>query len=102
MTTDRVFLTADEALSLLTPGDAIHCYIANGMMIGADWDRPTVEEAIRRGKCELAGGMARRMGYSIACYTNGDSESRDGLKFFATDPAKVAALEAEKAAAVAP
>src|SRR5688500_656423 len=84
----RTKLTVDEAISVLPDGDSVHTFRGGGMlMIGADWSRSAIEEAIREADgAELTGAMARGMKHGIVL--------NDGSwLFIATDEAALSALE---------
>ena len=91
---ERVFLTVDQALSLLPEGDIVHTFRnPGGMMLGADWGREAIEEEIRGAeKCELTGGMAKAMGHGLVLFPKGAQYQRD-LLFVATSKEALAALE---------
>lgn len=77
---DRVFLTAEEALAMLPDGEYIHV-LDNphpGVISGADWKRDDVLSLIENNICELAGPMATSMGHGLA--VGGD----DGVWFVQT------------------
>jgi hypothetical protein len=67
----RQKLTADEAISMLPEGDEVHTVVNSvpGVMLGCDWQRDNVIEAIRNHECELAGDMARRMNHGLVVWT---------------------------------
>lgn len=58
-------LTYDEAVALLPEGEEIHTYRASSFLIGANWPRQKVLDAIRQYGAEVAGPMARAMGHGI-------------------------------------
>lgn len=67
-------LTTEEALSILKPGDYVHCFRnpGVGMLIGADWSRKEATESIEKGPCELAGSLAMGMGHGLCVGTPGN------------------------------
>ena len=78
MATDRrVFLTVDEALSALPAGDGdVHTFLnpSGSVLIGAGWQRASVEAAIRGAlKLEIGGGACRSMGHGLVIW-KGPSE----------------------------
>lgn len=86
----RVFLTAEQALTTLPDGDRVHTFKnpAPSVLVGADWDRPDVEAAIRAAdKIEIAGPMARGMGHGLVLY------HRAGLTYVATDESRLSVVE---------
>ena len=85
----RFKLTTDEAVSILADGDEVHVFSnpGAGMLLGADWSRADVLREIAENKPELTGPTMAEMGHGLCI----------NLKrrlFAATDPAKLAALEA--------
>lgn len=92
---ERISLSADEAISVLAAGDDVHAFMnPNGFLLGADWSREEVEEAIRGTHfIEIAGATARGMKHGIAI------EWKAGLVWFATDEDALAKVEATKSAA---
>lgn len=72
---ERVFITADEATSLLNDGENIHTFVnPNGMLIGADWSRNKILELLKEhsGKIELGGDTCRAMKHGMIVF-RGDS-----------------------------
>ncbi len=62
----RETLTTEQALALLPDGDRIHTFRGGGgLMLGADWDRPELEQCIRDNECELSGPAATSMGHGL-------------------------------------
>lgn len=70
----KVIVTQQDAIEMLPEGDEIHTFInaVPGVMLGADWSRKDVIEAIGRCMCELAGETARRMKHGLAIWTRED------------------------------
>lgn len=68
----REFLTFDQAVAMLPDGDEIHTFRSNGFaLLGTDWPRAQILEAIRNGKPELAGPLATSMGHGLLVHTAG-------------------------------
>jgi hypothetical protein len=67
MNADRKSLTYDEAVAMLPDGDTIHTFRnpAWGLLLGADWSREYILNAIEKHGCELTGGMAAGMNHGI-------------------------------------
>ena len=67
MADDRKILTFDEAMALVPEGDAVHTFSnpAPGVMVGADWSRQQIIDAIRQNGAELAGATARNFGHGL-------------------------------------
>ena len=79
----RERIDADAAIAMLdVRGGRVHTFRnPAGMLLGADWDLPDIEDAIRRCGCELSGEMATGMGHGLVLF--------DGPKepvFVATKP----------------
>lgn len=65
-------LTKGEAISILKPGETVHCLMnpSVNVLVGADWDRKSVIEAIEKGAAELAGKQAMAMGHGLCIDQN--------------------------------
>jgi hypothetical protein len=75
MNNDRHILTFDEALALIADGDEVHVILnpAPNMLVGADWGRKDLVDALRESKhIELAGPEATRMNHGVAFVHRGD------------------------------
>lgn len=69
MSNDRTPLTYDQAVAMLPEGETIHTFRNTcGMLIGADWSREQILEAIRNGKPELAGETASSMNHGLVVW----------------------------------
>ena len=93
----RIFLTPEQAISLLPEGDIIHTQVggAIGVMIGADWDREEIIEKINGAYLrEIAGPIARSMGHALVLFPAKECYHSD-LLFVETVSEKVDALEEE-------
>ena len=63
---ERVKLTFDDAVAMLPDGDNIHTFRSGPfMLIGADWGREPLTEAIRKYGAELSGQMATNMDHGL-------------------------------------
>jgi len=64
-------VTKEQLLDLLPMGDSIHTFIdgpLGAMLIGADWSREKVVNAIERAdRFGITGDMGRGMGHGIYC-----------------------------------
>lgn len=87
-----VFLTPEEAESLLLGGEYVHSIRQRGFaFIGCDWSRASVIEAFAKAlRLEIGGPACQRMGHPIVVTDD------HGPVFFEADMDKVAALEASK------
>ena len=69
MSEDRQFLTIREAIALLDDGDEIHvfCNPQAGTLLGADWSRKEVLDAIEKASFrEVTGPMAQKVNHGLA------------------------------------
>jgi hypothetical protein len=67
-------LTFGEAVKLLPEGDSIHTFRnpRGGMILGADWDRASLLEAMRESShIQVTGAMAQSMGHGLAINADG-------------------------------
>jgi hypothetical protein len=88
--TEYRHLTVEEAIAALPEGDRIHTTTGGSISLGADWDRPEVEEEIRKAAADERlievprETFAWRLGHRIAIlrhFASGGSlaiETRDG------------------------
>lgn len=68
---EKVILTPEQAKALLPPGDQIHTFMQAGpVLLGANWDRSSVEAEIDKCTCELAGPAAMAMNHGLALHTS--------------------------------
>ena len=79
MDEDIKFLTFKEAKAMLPKGSYIHTFRnPGGMLVGADWKRSEILEALEKYKPQLSGEMATRMKHGIVF------EDDSGYVFVAT------------------
>ena len=90
MSNTNVILTADEAESLLPPGEQVHSFVNPPWgFVGCVSSRKNVLRRIRDAKLiEIGGERARRMKHALVVYAR-----EGGYTYFATDMEKVEALE---------
>ena len=63
---DRVKLSAAEAIAMLPDKEDIHTFRnPGGMLVGADWGREIIVEAIEKCGCELSGDQATTMKHGL-------------------------------------
>lgn len=64
---NRTFISYEEAVSLLPDGDVIHTFRSSnsGIILGADWDRENLLNAIKTYKPELSGKIATKLGHGL-------------------------------------
>ena len=95
MDEQRIFITADEAISVLYDVDGVgHTFKSSGGMIfGADWEITEIEKELREAdKIEISGDMARGMRHGICVFPKGAKYLKD-LIFVETNEDKLKALE---------
>jgi len=63
---ERVILDVVDAMAMLPEGDRIHTFRGPGILIGADWDREDIVNAIKKYGAELSGAMATALGHGLA------------------------------------
>jgi hypothetical protein len=64
-------LTYEQAVSVLPDDDMIHTYFSIPMsLIGGDWERERILEAIRSGKPQIGGEACRREGHGLVIFTD--------------------------------
>lgn len=69
---ERVKLETDKAIEMLPDGETVHTFRNGaGMLIGADWDKSKIIEAINEHGAELAGPQAKAMNHGIAIDIHG-------------------------------
>jgi hypothetical protein len=86
----KVILTADQAESLLPPGEQVHSFVNPPWgFVGCHNSRKNALRRIREAKLiEIGGERAKRMKHALIVYAR-----EGGYTFFATDMEKVEALE---------
>ena len=89
---DRIFITPDEAINILPSCDGIHTFYNTGFgLVGADWDRESIIDEIKRSDYrEITGPTARAMNHGLALFNKGACQS--DVLFVETDMDKVNAL----------
>ena len=72
MSDEKVFLSYEQAVSLLPDGDDMHVFLnPNGMLLGADWSRKAVLDILHKGECQIGGDMCISMGHGLVCTCDG-------------------------------
>jgi len=72
---ERVILTAEQAIAMLPDGDNAHTFLGNGFLVGADWKKQDVVDALKRSiRIELSGPLATSMGHKI-CFWDGPRDN---------------------------
>lgn len=63
----QTLLTPEQAISVLPEGSSVHVYTnPAGMLIGCDWKRETLVDAIRKSPAlEVGGAMCRSMKHGL-------------------------------------
>lgn len=89
----RIFLTVEQAESVLPDGDSIHTFFNPGFgLLGADWSRKDIRDRLRSvNRIEICGDNAKRTGHGICAYNEGCSH--DSVLFIETDMDKLDKLE---------
>lgn len=89
----RIFLTVEQAESVLPDGDSIHTFFNPGFgLIGADWSRENIRNRLLlANRIEICGDNAKRMGHGICAYNDGCA--RDSVLFIETDMDRLEKLE---------
>ena len=84
-------LTTEQAISVLPDGEYVHTFRGGGgLIIGADWKRADIVEAIEMaGTVLLTGPGARSMKHGI-CISNG------GALYIETDEARLSVLDPQE------
>lgn len=84
MAEDHV-LTQEQAIAMLADGETVHVFRnVAGFLIGANWTRAQVIEAIQKsGQCELAGPQAEKSGHGLVVFPP-DAEFHSDVFFVAT------------------
>lgn len=91
----RKFVTVEQGMSALPDGDTIHTfYNPGGTLVGADWPRSDVQQAMERAELiELAGESAKALEHGIAIIPRNCKYLREVL-FVETVAERLDALEA--------
>lgn len=87
---ERIFLDADEAISVLPDQHNIHTFYNHPIsLIGADWDKDEVIDKLRAADIiEVTGEAAQAMKHGICVY-NKDAKLHSDILFIETDEAKI-------------
>lgn len=68
-TEEKILLTEDAAIAMLPDGDSVHTFRSTGMaLIGCDWDRQDILDAIKHWPCEVGGPMCRQMRHGLVIH----------------------------------
>lgn len=93
MSEKRRFLTVDEAISILPDGDSIHTFRDAAVMIGADWSRKDIIDAIQKSeRREITGPGARGIGHGLALYPK-NAKYHSDILFVETDKKRLDELD---------
>lgn len=65
---ERIELTKEQAKLLLPEGEYIHTFVngAVNVLVGSDWKREEILEAIEKNVCEIGGTACRALGHGLA------------------------------------
>jgi hypothetical protein len=83
-------LTSKQAVAMLADGEQVHAYVnpAEGVLLGASWDRESVVEYIKSADSrEVAGPYATKMKHGLGVF------GQRGLVFFETKSKKKATVK---------
>lgn len=73
MEEERKILTKEQAIALLPDKDFIHTFVGiPNVLIGTDWEREEIIDAINSHTCEVGGQMCRALGHGLAVMRKGD------------------------------
>lgn len=89
----KIFLTPEQAKSVLLPGKQVHTFRSGGMaLLGCDWSRKSILKAIddNHDRIEIGGDQCKRMGHGLVVWT-----SLTEPLFIECDKAKLQKLEDE-------
>lgn len=80
-------VTREQLIDLLPPGNMVHTFLdSSGMLIGADWSREKIVNAIERAAYfGLTGDRARAMEHGIYC----EHPDKEGLTVFVATRGKL-------------
>jgi hypothetical protein len=70
---DKILLTPKQAESVLLKGKQIHTFRSGtGMLIGCDWSRKSIIEALKNNpdRIEIGGDQCKRMGHGLVVWTS--------------------------------
>lgn len=87
---DKIFITPEQAISLLNEGDSIHTFRnPNGMLMGADWSRKEIIKALRSNPTgiQIGGEICRQMKHALII------EDAHGYLFIETNEQKLNELD---------
>jgi len=71
MDNDRCIITNEQALDILADGEQVHTFRGgNGFMLGGNWDREDLIEAIRESeRVEIGGAACQSLGHGLVVWT---------------------------------
>ncbi len=94
MDEQRAILTPEQAKAMLPEGDEIHTFrsYVPGVLLGADWGRDALVEAIDAADTlEIGGPACRNVNHGLVVWTGNDPlfvECRDGMDYEAAEAAR--------------
>lgn len=69
---EKITLTKEQALSMLGEDEQIHTFRSTAVaMIGCDWKRSSIVEAISANECELGGPSCISMNHGLVIHVDG-------------------------------
>lgn len=73
--TDRIYITAEQAISALSNDESIHTFRnPRGMLIGADWSREELVKALQEAgpeSIEIGGESCMKMDHGLILHSGG-------------------------------
>lgn len=85
MSDDRIVLSKEQALSVLGDGESIHTFRNSGfILIGCDWSREKIVEAINANECELGGPACQETNHGLVIHVDGSPlfvECKNGFDY---------------------
>jgi hypothetical protein len=68
---ERVMLTPEEAIAMLPDSERIHTYRDAGLaLVGANWDRADILDAIQNNPCELGGEHSQKAHHGLVIWVD--------------------------------
>lgn len=86
----RLFLTLEQALDVLPQDKEIHCFVNTPFgLIGADWSKQKVREALENAETiEIGGEQCKSLSHALVCIPRNAKKQSD-LYFFQSDKEKI-------------
>lgn len=91
----KLYLTPEEAVSILPNDEYVHTFYNNAFcLVGADWNKKEIIEKLNEPNVfiELTGEQARGMNHGMCVYSKA-AKFQDQILFIETDEEKLTAFE---------